>query len=82
MLSAECRQRLLGNLSGALFYDAGNLAARYEDYFEFNGMRQALGLGLRYLLPIGPARIDWGVNPDPGENDEEWVIHFAVGLAF
>ena len=53
-----------GEVSGALFVDAGNLLASAEDV-GFDDMRYAIGFGLRYKLPIGPLRLDYGVNPGP-----------------
>ena len=54
---------IYGELQGALFTDAGNLLPTSEDP-GLNDMRYALGAGLRYKLPIGPIRLDYGVNPD------------------
>ncbi|MEW6074272.1 MAG: BamA/TamA family outer membrane protein [Planctomycetota bacterium] len=82
VLSAELRQDLTAKFSGAIFLDAGNVAPTVEDYPRFAGFRTAVGAGIRYLLPIGPLRIDAGVNPDPREGEEEVVVHFSVGMAF
>ena len=45
-------------------------------------MRYAIGLGLRYKLPIGPLRIDYGVNPNPKPDEEFGAFHFSFGFAF
>ncbi len=82
VLNAEIRQRLLGNLSGAVFGDMGNVAANYEDYFEFDDFRSALGVGIRYFLPIGPLRVDAAWNPHPKGGEESFLLHFSVGMAF
>ena len=82
ILSAELRQDLVGNLSGALFYDMGNVELFHEDYFRFDDMRAGIGIGLRYLLPIGPLRLDWAVNPNPRDEEEDWVLHFSVGWPY
>ena len=55
---------ILGELQGAIFTDAGNLLPTSED-IGLNDMRYAVGAGLRYKLPVGPIRLDYGVNPDP-----------------
>ncbi|MCH9647598.1 MAG: BamA/TamA family outer membrane protein [Deltaproteobacteria bacterium] len=81
-LSLELRQALLGNLHGALFADAGHLSADASDLFEFTEVRTAVGLGLRYLLPIGPIRLDGAWNPDRDTDEEAFVWHFSVGMAF
>jgi outer membrane protein assembly complex protein YaeT len=82
VMSVELRQRLIGNLEGALFYDGGNVVDQYQDWYKFGGFRHALGLGLRYRLPIGPVRLDWGWNPDPHSGEDTAVLHLSVGMAF
>lgn len=80
--SVELRQPLLGRLHGAAFYDLGNVRADHRDVFELDGLRGGPGIGLRYLLPVGPIRLDLGFNPDPGPGESEFVGHFSVGMAF
>ena len=82
VLSAELRQRLRGNLESAAFYDTGNVESDAQEFFEFRGFRHALGLGIRYALPIGPVRLDVAWNPDPRDDEDEWVAHFSVGTSF
>jgi len=50
----------------------------------FNDFRTGVGLGLQYLLPVGPARLDVAFNPDrkPERDEREYVIHFSIGMAF
>jgi outer membrane protein insertion porin family len=82
VISLELRQRVAGPFSTALFYDAGNLELDHQQYFDFDDMRQAIGIGLRYALPIGPIRLDAAWNPDAREEEDDWVLHFSVGLSF
>ncbi len=82
VFSAELRQRLVGNLEGALFLDAGNVQLQAADFFEASGFREGYGVGLRYVLPIGPIRLDYGINPDPRQGESSYVLHFTVGMAF
>lgn len=46
--------------------------------------RPALGAGIQYLLPVGPARLDFAFNPDrrPDRYEPDFVIHFSLGMAF
>ncbi len=81
-VSLELRQGIVGNFSGALFVDAGNVSLEYQDALRFEDYRTGIGVGLRYGLPIGPLRLDLGWNPNPQENEDEVVLHFAVGLPF
>ncbi len=50
----------------------------------FSDIRMAVGVGLQYHTPVGPARIDFGVNPDRDTSRDEdlYAIHFSVGMAF
>jgi outer membrane protein insertion porin family len=72
---------LYGELQGAVFYDAGNLLPTSEEP-GVDDMRYALGLGLRYKLPIGPIRLDYGFNPDPQRHEDDGAFHFSFGFAF
>lgn len=50
----------------------------------FQDFRPGVGFGLQYLLPVGPARLDFAFNPsariDAGERRFVW--HLSVGMAF
>jgi outer membrane protein assembly complex protein YaeT len=80
-LTAELRQRVWGNLQGALFLDAGALVPKAKDFFNPYEVRSGVGLGLRYLLPIGPLRLDGAWNLDRKEGEDRFVVHFSVGMA-
>jgi outer membrane protein insertion porin family len=73
---------LYGELEGATFFDAGNLLRTSEHPGLLDNMRYAIGLGLRYKLPIGPIRLDYGFNPDPRRHEDSGAFHFSFGFAF
>jgi len=78
---------IYGEFQGAAFFDAGNLLPSAEDPFTratagFDDMRYAIGLGLRYKLPIGPIRLDYGYNPDRRAGEDIGAFHFSFGFAF
>jgi outer membrane protein insertion porin family len=78
---------LYGELLGAVFVDAGNLLPNSTDPFEhvtagFDDMRYAVGVGVRYKLPIGPVRLDYGYNPDRRAGEDQGAFHFSFGFAF
>jgi outer membrane protein insertion porin family len=54
----------------------------FDDFFS--DFRPGVGVGLQYLLPIGPARADFAFNPDRNSKQDEefFVFHFSVGTAF
>ena len=81
-VSLELRQRIAGNFSCALFADAGNVQPSIDDYFAFDGFRYGVGVGLRYALPIGPVRLDLGVNPNARDGEDDYVLHFSVGFPY
>jgi len=72
---------IFGELQGAIFMDAGNLLPSSED-IGLDDMRYAVGAGLRYKLPVGPIRLDYGVNPDPRPFEDFGAFHFSFGFAF
>jgi outer membrane protein insertion porin family len=72
---------LYGELKGAVFVDAGNLLPDASEP-GFDDMRYGIGAGLRYDLPIGPVRLDYGVNPDPRPTEDFGAFHFSFGFAF
>ncbi len=70
-----------GDLKGAVFADAGNVRPRAAD-FGLGNLRYALGTGLRYDLPFGPIRLDYGLNPSPHADESRGAFHFSIGVAF
>ena len=72
---------LYQELLGAVFVDAGNLLPDASSP-GLDDMRYAIGVGLRYNLPIGPVRLDYGVNPSPREDEAFGAFHFSFGFAF
>lgn len=81
VVNVELRRRIAGNISGALFYDLGAIQEDYQDW-GFDNLGQGLGFGVRYMLPIGPVRVDTAWNPDPNQGDDDWVVHLSVGMPF
>ncbi len=72
---------IYGELLGAVFVDAGNLLPEASQP-GLNDMRYGVGVGLRYNLPIGPIRLDYGVNPNPRKDEAFGAFHFSIGFAF
>jgi outer membrane protein insertion porin family len=69
----------------AAFYDVGNvwgpdIADRLK--FDITDEKQAIGLGLRWVSPFGPIRVDYGVNPNPKQGEQFGNFSFSVGSAF
>ncbi|HEY5812068.1 MAG TPA: BamA/TamA family outer membrane protein, partial [Terrimicrobiaceae bacterium] len=70
-----------GDLYGAVFADAGNLVQNASN-FGIEAMRYGVGGGLRYNLPIGAVRFDYGLNPSPAPGEAQGAFHFAIGASF
>ena len=71
---------LFGNLKGAVFFDAGSVGRYLASGIGETGY--AVGPGLRYQLPIGPIRLDYGFNPFRRSNQPFGALHFSFGFAF
>jgi outer membrane protein insertion porin family len=63
-LNVELRIPIAGNLGAVVFYDAAQVwsdlsqvSLRFEGA---SGLRQGAGFGLRFMTPIGPARVEYG----------------------
>ncbi|HEY6928942.1 MAG TPA: BamA/TamA family outer membrane protein [Thermoanaerobaculia bacterium] len=63
--SAEIRFPIVGPVNGAVFYDLAQVWKNFSDVnlkFEgSDGLRQAVGFGIRVITPIGPLRADYGI---------------------
>ena len=87
--SSEVRIPLTEKIGAVAFADFGNVWAESWD-FNPGDLRYAVGPGLRYLTPIGPARVDFGYQLTPIENlrvngepeRRHWRVHFSIGQAF
>lgn len=77
----ELRQQLVGDLHGAVFYDVGTVGLQA---FDFSGpFGHAIGLGLRYYLPLGPIRLDVAYNPGRRfAADGPFAVHVGFGFSF
>ena len=62
------------------FIDAGTVSIRQTP--SFSNLKVGAGVGLRYITPFGPLRIDAAVplNRDPG--DPRFGIYAGIGQAF
>jgi outer membrane protein insertion porin family len=87
--SSEVRLPVTGKFGAVVFADFGNVWSKPWD-FNPGDLRYAVGPGLRYLTPIGPARADFGYQLNPIENlrvngepeRRHWRVHFSIGQAF
>ena len=82
--SAEFSYEIYPNLEIALFGDVGSLSgANNGTPFDYSSdFRTAIGAGLRYKLPFGPIRIDYGHNMNQRPGEGSGMLHVTVGFAF
>ncbi len=89
--SIETRNRIIGNVGGALFLDYGNTWSNANS-FRFDEIAISAGFGFRYYTDFIPFRIDFGIKLyDPNSSvdlmkrsfwNDLLQIHFAIGEAF
>ena len=77
IFNVEYDMPIFGDLVGAAFFDAGGTGDT-----PFSNFSTAVGGGVRYNLPIGPVRVDYGVNPAPRKNQSQAVLSLSFGVAF
>ncbi|HEY5893162.1 MAG TPA: BamA/TamA family outer membrane protein [Chthoniobacterales bacterium] len=81
IFNVEYQYPIIKDLKAAVFVDAGNLL-QDNAFFSTDDMSYAIGLGIRYNLPVGPLRLDYGFNPSPREGESRGAFHFSFGFAF
>jgi outer membrane protein insertion porin family len=79
--NAEYTHKVAGAMKLVGFVDAGALSSSWDNLGS-SDLDVAAGLGIRFDLPVGPVRLEYGHNltQDPGEPSGAW--HFAIGIAF
>ena len=79
-LSGELRVQVTETIGIVPFVDAGTVSE--DEFLGSARFKVGAGVGLRYLTPFGPLRIDAAVplNRDPG--DPSFAIYAGVGQAF
>ncbi|MBN2232138.1 MAG: outer membrane protein assembly factor BamA [Deltaproteobacteria bacterium] len=82
ILSAEWVYPLVKSmgLHGVLFYDMGK-AYDDDENIDFD-LRQSVGFGVRWKSPMGPLRVEWGLNLSPEDDEKATVWDFSVGSFF
>jgi len=81
LVNAEADFPLWNRVRGAMFFDAGSLSSRGGS-IPTDGFRTAVGLGVRYALPVGPVRLDVGFNPNRNPSESWGAAHLSFGFAF
>jgi len=72
---------LVGGLRGLVFYDTG-AAFDNGDQISLSGLRHAVGVGIRFITPFGPLKLDLGYKLDRKKGEDSTKVHFSVGTVF
>jgi outer membrane protein insertion porin family len=81
LVNLDYRFPISGPLGGTVFTDAGNVWGDWRQ-IRWQEIKPGAGLGLRYLTPIGPLRVEvgWKLDREPGE--PKTVLLVSFGNAF
>lgn len=70
---------LFSRIRGAVFYDMGNVFQQSIRWREFS---HSVGLGIRVRTPLGPLRLEYGINLDPPEGQSKGHFFLSFGPLF
>lgn len=79
--SLEVRYDLGMNLELTTFYDIGSVRGTQAPD-TLDGFRSSVGLGLRYMTPIGPIGFLYGWKLDAEPHESPGSFHFSMGYTF
>jgi outer membrane protein assembly factor BamA len=82
--SAELRIYALNDYGLVLFTDVGNVWNEWSDMRDFT-LLPSVGLGLRYVTPIGPLRVDVARRLDQEPMyalENRWALHISFSEAY
>lgn len=77
LLKSEFRFPFSESVGGVLFYDGG--------YLDIQGLqindkyRDAAGLGIRFITPVGPVNAEFGIKLDKHETEKFGRFHLSIG---
>lgn len=79
--NAEWRIPVAGGFEVAFFVDAGNTWADPTNV-NLGQIRTGAGIGLHYLTPVGPLRLEYGLKLDRKPGEDAGAFAFSVGYPF
>lgn len=81
LLNTELQIRIMGGFKLASFLDVGSLTETFSE-IEKSSFRESAGVGIRYITPIGPIRLDYGFVLDARQGEQDKRFHFSFGYFF
>jgi outer membrane protein insertion porin family len=79
--SIEARIDLGHNFELAPFYDTGSVRHTFEESGS-DSFRSSVGIGLRYITPIGPIGFLYGHKLNRRDGESAGRFHFSIGYTF
>lgn len=81
--NVECLFPLIEQLrlNGVAFVDAGN-AWNVSDGPLFDEIKSGVGVGIRWMSPMGPIRLEYGWKINPRKGEERGAFAFGMGQLF
>ena len=82
LLRNELRFPIIGLLNGGVFADLGNLWSDTSEIDPTKLLRPSIGAGIRFVTPVGPLALDYGVLlfRRKALNEPFGTLHFSIGL--
>ncbi len=80
LVNAEFRIPIKKGFGIVTFIDGGNVWKVIRDVKP--DLKYTVGMGLRYMTPVGPIRIDYGYKLDRLPDESRGELHFSIGHAF
>jgi outer membrane translocation and assembly module TamA len=81
LVNADYRFPIAGSLGGTLFADSGNVWADWR-HMDISEVKTGAGIGLRYLTPVGPLRVEVGWKLRPERDESRSAVLLSFGNAF
>lgn len=78
--SVEGRARVTDTIGVVGFLDAGTVSN--AEYPTLDDVRFGAGIGVRYMTPAGPLRLDIATPLNPSDRDEAVQVYISIGQAF
>ncbi|MBW2120969.1 MAG: outer membrane protein assembly factor BamA [Deltaproteobacteria bacterium] len=69
-------------LRGVVFFDVGKGFDSIDGDFPLLPLRTSAGFGIRWLTPMGPMTVDYGINLSPEPGERRTKVHFFLGGTF
>ncbi len=82
IFNEELRIRIIGRFALAGFFDMGSLTDSFSAIGWDTTVRRSAGLGIRYITPVGPIRLDYGFKLDRRAGESRGRLHFTFGYVF